>query len=158
MNNFGGIGRRIKLATAGVLVAAGLLAAPATAAHAVNIGVLFGNPGDIFNGPGRSCGNQNAPGVYLYSDNTYRGKCGYWEFGRVFYNEDSIRANVGNDKASSMRIVGAPPGVFVKLYKHNSWSTPVNTVFYGDVPDFKAYKFDDGSSLNDNLSSLYISG
>jgi hypothetical protein len=153
------IRRRLKPAVAGMLVAAGLLAVPATSAHAVNIGVLFGNPQDVFNGPGRTCGDQSAPGVYIYSDNTYRGKCGYWEFERAYYDESTIRTVVGNDKASSMRIVGGGGSRFVRLYKHNGYRVPVanNVVFTGDVPDFKAYRFEDGSSLNDNLSSLYIS-
>lgn len=151
-----GTGRRIKLALVGTLVGAASLAAPVTAAHAIDMGALI-DPRGSLTGPGRPCANQNAPGVYLYSDNTYRGKCGYWEFSQGFYNEDTIRANVGNDKALSMRIVGG--GHFVMLYKHNTYRVNVaNYVqFVSDIPDFKAYKFEDGSSLNDNVSSLYIS-
>lgn len=45
MNNAGGTRRRIKLAVAGMLVATGLLAAPATAAHAATITTIGGiNP------------------------------------------------------------------------------------------------------------------
>ncbi|HMR50239.1 MAG TPA: hypothetical protein PKE40_13450 [Arachnia sp.] len=159
MSNVGGTRRRIKLATVAGLVVAGLLAGPVAGAHAINMGALVGNPGDVFNGPGRTCGNQNEPGVYLYSDNTYRGKCAYWELGNVSYNEDSIRAVVGNDKASSMRVVGGGEYTLVWLYKHNSWRVrSVQPFRAGNIPDFKAFKFEDGSSLNDNVSSLRITG
>lgn len=152
--------RRLTLILTGMLVAAGLLATPVSAAHAVNMGVLV-DPGATigYTGPGRACTSQNAPGVYLYSDNTYRGKCGYWEFGQSWHDENTLRAHVGNDKVSSMRIVGDGRSRFVLLYKHNGHRVGVanNVYFTGDVPDFKAYKFEDGSSLNDNVSSLYIS-
>lgn len=150
-------GRTLAIAAAAAASGIALSLAPTGTAHAVNFGVLVN--GALENGPGRSCPASGAPGIYLYSDINYQGRCGFWDLpsSRTGYNDATIKQVVGNDKASSMWIVGANGRLSVYLYKHNNQETgTVPTRFTGNVPDFRAYTFTDGSSLNDNVSSLGI--
>ena len=129
---------------------------PSGAAHAggPNFGVLVGGT----DGSGESCPDwsQNKPGVYLYSNINYEGRCAYFtpKIATQPFNIDAINRTLHNDAASSLRMRGVAG---VDMYKDKDFRGQIFS-YNTDIPDFRNCIYDDGTTLNDSVSSLVVWG
>ncbi|MBU7025436.1 MAG: metallophosphoesterase [Theionarchaea archaeon] len=89
--------------------------------------------------------------VILYYDADYKGDSS------TFVTDDSdLDGNdVGNDKVSSIKIVGS--GVWVRLYKDKNFKGPYKD-YHSSDSDFGNDRFSDGSKVNDEVSSIKVFG
>ncbi|MFN8535839.1 MAG: hypothetical protein U0556_20055 [Dehalococcoidia bacterium] len=102
---------------------------------------------------GTPCGpDQQAAGVYLYSEQSFGGKCAYFQIDLASANE----WHIGNDQAQSVRIVG--PNLTAILWK-DVWFSGGGTLLTGpvEIPNLDSYPCDrTGCVSGKQASSLMV--